>query len=176
MEIVKEIAIFLIIVNILSSLMPDDNYRKYLKMLTGIILILIIIQPLHMFLDGAGLEDKIEKKIKESNIVELNKSLSGINEDIGNSAKKVYEEEIKNSINDFLEKNDIKTNSIEVDMKINDNDELVIAEIFVEVDESNVSDENRECREDYASETRNLYIKNLIAEAYGIDKELIIVE
>lgn len=176
MEVVKEIAVFLIVVNILSSLMPDDNYRRYLKMLSGIILILIVIQPLHVFFNDSELEDLVERQIKESNIVELDKSLSGINEEIGNSAKKLYVEEVKNSIGDFLEKNGILTDTIEIDMEINDSDELVISEVFIEIDGNTVFDENGKYVGNYAMETRGAYIKNLVADAYGIDKDLIVVE
>lgn len=176
MEVVKEIAVFLIVVNILSSLMPDDNYRRYLKMLSGIILILIVIQPLHVFFDDSELEDLVERQIKESNIVELDKSLSGINEEIGNSAKKLYEEEVKNSIGNFLEKNGILTDTIEIDMEINESDELVISGVFIEVDGNTVFDENGKYVGNYAMETRAAYIKNLVADAYGIDMNLIVVE
>ena len=55
LEIVREVAVFLIVVNILSSLMPEDIYKKYLKMLSGIILILIIIQPLHVLFNESEL-------------------------------------------------------------------------------------------------------------------------
>lgn len=176
MEIVKEIAIFLIVVNILSSLMPDDNYKKYLKMLSGIILILIIIQPLHVFFNDSELEDMVKRQIEESNIVELNKSLAGINEEIGNGAKKIYEEEIKNSICDFLKKNSIQTDNVEIDMQINEDDELVLSGVFIEIAGNQAFDEDGEYLDNYALETRILYVKNLISDAYGIDKELIIVE
>lgn len=174
LEIVREVAVFLIVVNILSSLMPEDIYKKYLKMLSGIILILIIIQPLHVLFNESELKDMVERQIKESNIVELNKSLSGINEEIGKSAKKVYEDEIKNSIFEFLNKNGIQTDEIKVELEVC-GDELVISEIVIEMDENRLADENGEIKENYASETRNLYVKNLIAGTYGIDKDLILV-
>ena len=116
----------------------------------------------------------VERQIKESNIVELNKSLSGINEEIGKSAKKVYEDEIKNSIFEFLNKNGIQTDEIKVELEVC-GDELVISEIVIEMDENRLADENGEIKENYASETRNLYVKNLIAGTYGIDKDLILV-
>lgn len=176
MEVVKEIAVFLIVVNILSSLMPDENYRRYLKMLSGIILILILIQPLHTIFNDSELEDLVERQIKESNIVELDKSLSEINEEIGNGAKKIYEEEVKNSIGDFLEKNDILTDMIEIHMEINESDELVISEVFIEIQENTAFDGNGKYIGNYAMETRAAYIKNLVANAYGINQDLIIVK
>lgn len=175
MEVVREIAIFLIVVNILSSLMPEEIYKKYLKMLSGIILILIIIQPLQVLFNETELEDMVERQIKESNIVELNQSLSGINEEIGKSAKKMYEEEIKTSIFEFLDKNDIRTDSIEVNLEISD-DALVISEILIETEGSQIVDNNEEGKENYAAETRNLYIRNLVADTFGINRELILVK
>lgn len=175
MEVVREIAIFLIVVNILSSLMPEEIYKKYLKMLSGIILILIIIQPLQVLFNESELEDMVERQIKESNIVELNQSLSGINEEIGKSAKNMYEEEIKTSIFEFLDKNDIGTDNIEVKLEIID-DALVISGILIETEGSQTVDNKKEGREDYAAETRNLYIRNLVADTYGINRELILVK
>ena len=124
MEMVKEIAIFLIVVNILSSLMPNKNYQKYLKVLSGIVLILIILEPLQIFFDSTKLEELVERNLKESNIVELNQSLSGVNEEIGKQAKEMYEQEIADSISKYLVQQGIEINQITVEMEINQEDAL----------------------------------------------------
>ena len=176
MEMVKEIAIFLIVVNILSSLMPNKNYQKYLKVLSGIVLILIILEPLQIFFDSTKLEELVERNLNESNIVELNQSLSGVNEEIGKQAKEMYEQEIADSISKYLVQQGIEINQITVEMEINQEDALELKEVVISLKDESYKLEEAEESGNRIPETRKQYVKNLVAENYGIETDRILVE
>lgn len=92
-DVIREIAIFLILINIISSLVPGESYKKYLKMILGIIIILIVINPLWKIVNGTGLYDMFAKEYKESRIIEMDKSLGSLNNQINDIALKDYEGE-----------------------------------------------------------------------------------
>lgn len=93
-EIIKEIAIFLILINIISTVIPEDRYKKYIQIISGLVIILIIFNPLNKYLNENILYNSFEKIYKENEIVEMDKSLSNLNEDIVKVTINNYEKSI----------------------------------------------------------------------------------
>ena len=54
---VKNLAVFLIFISIIRNLLPKNHYEKYVKLFTGMLVILLVLQPLSGFL---GAQDRID--------------------------------------------------------------------------------------------------------------------
>ncbi len=116
---VKNIIIFLILVNILSNLVQSANYKKYTKIFTGMVLIIIVIAPISKILN---LGNKLDFNFN-SELVKLDTRLSDIDfGDIENKKNELilneYKDEITNQIKDFALKEGLNVKS--VDLKINE--------------------------------------------------------
>lgn len=76
---VKEILVFLILTVIINNILPDNNYKKYIRLFTGLILIIIMISPIlpYLKMDSSAIGnysldmgnsnelESIERKIEE---------------------------------------------------------------------------------------------------------------
>ena len=45
LEWVKQIACYMVLVTVLADLLPKKNYEKYFRLFAGLVLILLVIQP-----------------------------------------------------------------------------------------------------------------------------------
>lgn len=183
MQYIKEIAIFLVVVNLLSILINNDSYKKYMKIFSGLILILIIIKPLKIFISEKSFEEVIDRKITEYDIVEMNQSLDNINEEAGKNIKSMYEEKISKEIFRFLLENKIEAERVETELEIHDN-QLVFKKVDIKLDKTRFNKIPEEMGDDYAidvaensriSEVKIDYVNQLIAKEYGIERERIYI-
>ena len=76
---IKEILFFLILTAVINNLLPNNSYKKYVRLFTGLILIIILISPIlpYLKMDSAKLGDytldiennneleSIERKLEE---------------------------------------------------------------------------------------------------------------
>jgi len=104
-ETVKEIAGFLIVVSILENLIQDINFRKYLKMAAGIVLILIIMQPFTKLTGNQyDYSDMFTLQEYQEDISQMERSLGDINQmastDIMNRYKLYIEEKVSRDLTD----------------------------------------------------------------------------
>ena len=47
---IKEILVFLILSVVINNVLPDNSYKKYIRLFTGLILIIIMISPILPYL------------------------------------------------------------------------------------------------------------------------------
>ena len=80
-EWIRNIAGFMILVNVVIHLVPNDNYRKYIRFFTGIVLILLVASPLFQL---SGIKDTFaeiyESRTYEAGIREIEESTQYLNE------------------------------------------------------------------------------------------------
>ncbi|MBE5927567.1 MAG: hypothetical protein E7270_11485 [Lachnospiraceae bacterium] len=76
---IKEILVFLILTAVINNLLPNNSYKKYVRLFTGLILIIILISPIlpYLKMDSAKLGnytldiennnelESIERKLEE---------------------------------------------------------------------------------------------------------------
>ena len=102
--------------------------------------------------------------------------MSGVNEEIGKQAKEMYEQEITDSISKYLVQQGIEINQITVEMEINQEDALELKEVVISLKDEGYKLEEAEESGNRIPETRKQYVKNLVAENYGIETDRILVE
>ncbi len=82
MEYIRNITIFMLIYHICSLLIVSEGYKKYLKLITGMILILIVLQPLKIFTDSQEIENDVTRKLMNFGLGEEYQSVKSVNHEI----------------------------------------------------------------------------------------------
>ena len=54
---VKNLAIFMILISLIRNLLPKSNYEKYVRLFTGMLAVLLVLQP---FIKILGMQDSID--------------------------------------------------------------------------------------------------------------------
>lgn len=164
----REIAVFVIFVNIISCVIPGDNYKKYLKLVSGIITIIILIKPILKYSDGGDLYNTFLMEYKKSQVAEADKSLSNINKEIADITLADYTREINENIYTFLSEKGFKTDCIDAKLEVEENGTIVVKKLIIKFKNMGY-DKN-------LKDTTTIYIYDIIFEKYNISKEVIEVE
>lgn len=164
MEYIRQIALFIIIVDIFNMIITNDSYRKYLNLFAGIVLVLLVIHPLDRFINTEDLSYSIEKIFKEENIIEMDKSLSDIDGNISESSLRIYEQEIGGEIKRYLLGKELEVREVKVELKIEE-DAIVYSTICIEMDNFGKN------RSEISTEQK--YIESLITEKYSVQADVI---
>lgn len=118
---IKNIVLFLLLAKILEYLIPNGNMKKYFKLFSGIILIIIILTPIIKY---NGVLERLNYNIIEnefkinSNYYQDNKEFLEVHNKV---TMKIYKEKITSHIKDILDNENISiiNISLEVDDDIN---------------------------------------------------------
>lgn len=141
---VKSIVIFLLLTKILEYLMPNGNMKKYMRLFCGIILIIILINPI---LKYSGLMQTLnynvimnDFKIKTlSNKGQKNK-YTDIQSDI---TIKIYKERMGAHICQLLKQEEITATNVEVNIEENEKSEDfgMVTEVFLTIKDNYINNE-----------------------------------
>ncbi len=192
---VKNIIIFLVLTTIISNLLGKSNYKKYINLITGIILVLFVISPL---LKLFQLEDTLDYFLSSNLLVtdaeDLNGKLIDMEEGQMSAILKEYKEEIGMQISELLEGQDLFIASItiivEEDEKsavfgtiksmdivasyIRQNTNLSSSEINkIEIDSIKIGDKKEstaEMEEDYLTPSE-INVKNMLSDFYNMNPD-----
>lgn len=157
MEYIKKILLFLLFISIVEEMILKQEYRKYVRFFSGLILILIVVNPLISFRTiGDEIEKYCQEEMKEISLDEWNNKMEdAIDEKIGETYQKYLEKEIQKR----LEKEGIESVQIELE-KTNDK-EIERIEI---------------CLKDIGkSEEKINKIKKYLNEVYQVDEQHIYI-
>ena len=75
-ELIRSILIYVVIVTVLRGIITNENYKRYFKFVSGIIMILMMISPILNFIyDFGGWYQKLEHIMLKCDIDEVNDEL-----------------------------------------------------------------------------------------------------
>lgn len=192
---IERIAVFIIVEGIVLRLTTNDDYKKMIKICSGMILIIIVLSPLDEIFEFTGLvtgflqeitgENKMEElnevflKSDEKNIEQVRKEYERVLSDGLKNIAGEYGYGIKNVDVTFDEtrQNYIGSVSIYLTEKDYDETEEDKAEAIEKIETVRVGAENEQAS--YSENKNNIElpdiiaIKNSIVDAYGIDYERI---
>ncbi|TCK98363.1 stage III sporulation protein AF [Natranaerovirga hydrolytica] len=140
---VKNIVIYLILITIIQSLLPQGQYIKYIKVFTGLILMFIILMPIASF---SGINEQInmgilnERYRLDHNLVK--KQYSELSKEQEQLIAESYTREIENQIKYLLEKDDIVVNDVGVRV-----DTEFQSDTFGEITQVNINASLRDVKE-----------------------------
>lgn len=166
---VREISVFLILVSIISNLVQGAEYKKYIRIVSGIIIILIIINPIKKLFDEDGIYNLFANEYKQNELIELKKSMEGMNSEIYKKTMEEYEREIENKLKSVLEERGYAIDNIDVDINIED-EELYIEKVYIRTGSRyGPYDEG-------VGRSTSEFIKSYLSDEYSIEKEIIQVD
>lgn len=137
----KGIGVTVVIISIIEMLLPNNNSKKYIRMVLGIYLIFNIVSPLIK-----------NKDILNVNNINLNETtISTSSEEVDQTSmnkriKKLYEQELeKDIIKKLNEKGyEVKACSVTTQVSTNENEETKINKIKVSIDKTNDTNKTEE--------------------------------
>jgi stage III sporulation protein AF len=143
---VKNIVYFLLIVKIMEYIVPSEKSGKYIKLFSGIVLIIILIQPFLKILDWDGkLNNSIIDISNEidSEPLKNKEDYIKINE---NLSVKIYKQNIKERINYLLENEGYIATHIKVEMNENSEskDYGLVKDIFLNINKKQEDDDEQD--------------------------------
>ena len=137
----KGIGVTVVIISIIEMLLPNNNSRKYIRMVLGIYLIFNIVSPL----------------IKNKNVFNLNNinlnetTISTTSEEVDQTSmnkriKKLYEQELEKDITKKIKEKgfEVKSCNVATQVSTNENEETKINKIKVSIDKTNATNKIEE--------------------------------
>ena len=137
----KGIGVTVVIISIIEMLLPNNNSKKYIRMVLGIYLIFNIVSPLIK-----------NKDILNVNNINLNETtISTSSEEVDQTSmnkriKKIYEQELEKDITKKLKEKgyEVKDCSVTTQVSTNETEETKINKIKVSIDKTNDTNKTKE--------------------------------
>ncbi|WOO36186.1 stage III sporulation protein AF [Anaerocolumna sp. AGMB13020] len=115
---IKDIVIFMVLISVITNLMGKSSYKKYINLISGIILVILVITPL---LKIFQLDNTLDYYFTTNSLTAQAGEVQDINEKFGEIESSRQEEiltqvkaKITDKINELLDKEDVETESIEI--------------------------------------------------------------
>lgn len=144
-DFIKNIVLFLLLAKILEYLIPNGNMKKYFKLFSGIILIIIILTPIIKY---NGILEKLnldiiesEFKLNSTNPENMNNDYSHVQNEI---TMNIYKEKITTHIKDLLgdENIPVTKTSLVVEDDIDNEEYGEIKEIYLTISNDTTAKES----------------------------------
>lgn len=137
----KGIGVTVVLISIFEMLLPNNNSKKYIRMVLGIFLLFNIISPL--------IKNKDNLNVNNINLNET--TVSASSEDVDQTSmnkriKKLYEQELEKDISKKLKDKGFEVKSCNVNTQVssNENEETKINKIKVSIDKTNDTNKTEE--------------------------------
>lgn len=156
----RRIVIFILIVNIIFEFVPNESYKKYIKHISGIIMVLIIINPISKYCNINILENSVSNFFMQNAMLDVNKFMSDSNDMALNNSVAIYRSNFENQIKSYLTDCNFDVTDVQAGISITNENEIRID--YVEIDLKFIN-----------YEIENEYIKNMVEEKFFISKEII---
>ncbi len=171
---VKEIAGFLLIVSILENLIQDANFKKYLKMAAGIVLILIIIHPV-VKLSGSRYDysELFTLQEYEEDIQQMEQALGDINRTASADIMNQYKLYMEEKINRDLTEAGFDIREVTVALSVNREEQVELGKMTIRCNNGPQGKMIRVGAEAGGIDAEKQYLKKYTANLYGIDEALI---
>ncbi len=115
---IKDIVIFMVLISVITNLMGKSSYKKYINLISGIILVILVISPL---LKIFQLDNTLDYYFTTNSLTAQAGEVQDINEKFGEIEGSRQEEiltqvkaKITDKINELLDEEDVETESIEI--------------------------------------------------------------
>lgn len=111
---VKNLAVFMIFISIIRNLLPKSHYEKYVKLFTGMLVILLVLQPLSGFL---GVQDRIDTlfslDLYSQEMDEMKADFVQAGSGYEDALLNEYEEQIKKQVTLLLQEEGVQVSQID---------------------------------------------------------------
>lgn len=102
---IKNIAFYMILITAVMNVIPNNNYKKYINLFTGIVMIILVISPISKLLGASTrLDSNFIKNIYNQEIVNLKVDAYQISDTSSSKLLEEYKNEISNQIEEIVNK------------------------------------------------------------------------
>lgn len=112
---IKNIVIYMIMNTIIMNLLGNKSYKKYISIVSGMILVLIVVSPLMNYM---GMEDKLDYFLQTNDFaIETSDFQNEVNQVEKKQSEAILEEymsKIKEKVKELLDEEDVNLESFEV--------------------------------------------------------------
>lgn len=187
----KEIVTSVVIVTIIEIILPNNNMKKFVKIVTGLFIMYTILYPLFEVITDGNYSEKFIWDNKTNTMVECSAKLESEAEKSRSTIASIYTKNLKQDICNRLLSLGYECNSVNL---VVDEDSYDIKEINVEIKNKDKSKKraysivktveyicisvsnNKEMENSVIDENDKLEIKDYISETYGVNKDNIKVK
>ena len=180
---IRQIMVFLIITDLLALFINGETYKKYLKIISGMLLVLMILRPVSKWLAEEKFGSLVENRMMEFEVIEADQSLINVSQEAALRTKQLYEEKTAGQIRQYLSQQKIAVKEVAVEMEVKDR-QVLLKQVVITPEESGLTAGDGDIINDemayYAmihpsdiSEVKEMYICHLLKEHYGIDQACI---
>lgn len=100
---VKNIAIFYVVATLLQNLIPNNKYKRYVKLFLGIVMVVLLVRPLgDIFGIGGNYESILQDKNNQEMAAELKAELNLVDEERSNIIVGEYTKKICSDIEEYV--------------------------------------------------------------------------
>lgn len=102
---IKNIAFYMILVTAVMNVIPNNNYKKYINLFTGIIMIILVVSPISSLLGmSTRLDTNYIKNIYNQELSNIKVDAYQISETSSSKLLEEYKEEISNQVEEIVNK------------------------------------------------------------------------
>lgn len=175
----EQLIIALIIIIMLEMIIPNNSYRKYIKIILGIFVLYVIFNPLiKNKITDFNIEQEVNNQTKVISITEAQTSTINYNSQIENAYKQKFKENIATSLNE----KGYKLNNINLDIKYDSQEKIETNKLElritkkeenknIKIDKVKISEEKQDISNQELDE-----LKKEISNTYDIDISKILIE
>lgn len=174
----EQLIIALMIIIMIEMIIPNNSYKKYIKIVLGIFIIYVIFSPITKGnITNINIEEEISKQVKSTNISVSTKNKVDYNKQIENT----YEEKFKQNLINKLKEKGYEAKNIELDIKYEQEDivtnklKLIIYKSKknqnINIEKVKISEEKQDISKEELEE-----IKQEISNTYNIEISKILIE
>ena len=161
----RQVIVFYIISTLFVNAVASDKYKEYIRIVTRMILILIIISPLTGFWsNGSLIKNRLSMIYKD--YMEISKKTSDISEDFSYTIEDALSKTLELKVEEILKDNNIAYDSIKVNISRNaglsGNERMAVSSVVINaknMKKTDIENIGHEISDETGIECRNIYIK-----------------
>lgn len=161
----RQVIVFYIISTLFVNAVASDKYKEYIRIVTRMILILIIISPLTGFWsNGSLIKNRLSMIYKD--YMEISKKTSDISEDFSYTIEDALSKTLELKVEEILKDNNIAYDSIKVNISRNaglsGNERMAVSSVVINaknMKKTDVENIGHEISDETGIECSNIYIK-----------------
>lgn len=161
----RQVIFFYIISTLFVNAVASDKYKEYIRIVTRMILILIIISPLTGFWsNGSLIKNRFSMIYKD--YMEISKKTSDISEDFSYTIEDALSQTLELKVKEILKDNNIAYDSIKVNISRNaglsGNERMAVSSVVINtknMKKTDIENIGHEISDETGIECSNIYIK-----------------
>lgn len=161
----RQVIVFYIISTLFVNAVASDKYKEYIRIVTRMILILIIISPLTGFWsNGSLIKNRLSMIYKD--YMEISKKTSDISEDFSYTIEDALSKTVELKVKEILNDNNIAYDSIKVNISgnagLSGNESLAVSSVVINaknMKKTDIENIGHKISDETGIECSNIYIK-----------------